>query len=134
MSMQPICNLIATFANSFDLKDWSGLTSLLANPVVCDYRDLRGTIDTFTPEAYVAKRIEALQSLKSSVSVLSVTSAWVSIKLLRMVMRVTRLIRYTVYCYQFVLTRQVNQHLGQSHQRSNLCKKLMLIQRQIITE
>lgn len=37
-----IQNLIAGFASSFDLKDWSALEGCLAPQIFTDYSDLRG--------------------------------------------------------------------------------------------
>jgi hypothetical protein len=58
-----IIQTIYKFANSFDLKDWEALRSTLDNEIICDYLDLRGSIDTLSSEAYIKKRIEALESL-----------------------------------------------------------------------
>ncbi|MBE0669929.1 MAG: nuclear transport factor 2 family protein [Anaerolineales bacterium] len=59
-----IQNLIARFASSFDLKDWSALEGCLAPQVFTDYSDLRGTPPETLPAAeYVRLRTEALASL-----------------------------------------------------------------------
>lgn len=58
--------LIARFANSFDLKDWDKLGSCLANNLHTDYSDLRGTPpETMSRERFVELRQAALQSLKT---------------------------------------------------------------------
>ena len=63
--MQDIHNLISKFANSFDLKDWRGLGETLADGLIANYKDLRGTIGTLSREAFVQKRIEALNHIKT---------------------------------------------------------------------
>lgn len=60
-----IQEVIARFANSFDLKDWSGLQSCFTESIFTDYSDLRGTPpETITAADYVRSRREALDSLK----------------------------------------------------------------------
>ncbi|MCX6957990.1 MAG: nuclear transport factor 2 family protein [Verrucomicrobiae bacterium] len=63
--MDEIRNLIARFANSFDLKDWKGMQSLLMDNVNCDYTSLRKTKTTLTAEEYVQQRINALEKLQT---------------------------------------------------------------------
>lgn len=59
-----IQNLIARFANSFDVKDWSALADCLAPHVFADYSDLRGTPPATLPAAeYVRLRQAALTPL-----------------------------------------------------------------------
>jgi len=59
-----IHELIARFANSFDLKDWNILTDCLADSVYTDYSDLRGTPpETVSSKAYVNSRQQSLKSL-----------------------------------------------------------------------
>lgn len=59
-----IQNLIARFASSFDLKDWSALEACLAPQVFIDYSDLRGTPPETLPAAeFVRLRKEALAPL-----------------------------------------------------------------------
>ena len=65
MSVQDVKNLIACFANSFDLKDWGGLGAILADQIECDYSDFRGDVTTCKKEDYVSLREEALQPLKT---------------------------------------------------------------------
>lgn len=60
-----IQEVIARFANSFDLKDWSGLQSCFTESIFTDYSDLRGTPpETITAADYVRSRRESLDSLK----------------------------------------------------------------------
>ncbi len=59
-----IQDVIARFANSFDLKDWDGLASCLADTVLTDYSDLRGTPpESVRATEYVAGRRTALENL-----------------------------------------------------------------------
>ena len=59
-----IQNLVARFASSFDLKDWSALEDCLAPQVFTDYSDLRGTPPkTLSAAEYVRLRKEALDTL-----------------------------------------------------------------------
>lgn len=60
-----IQELIAKFANSFDLKDWDGLQSCFTESIFTDYSDLRGTPpETVLAADYVKSRREALDHLK----------------------------------------------------------------------
>ena len=60
-----IQTVIAHFANSFDLKDWSGLEACLAESIDTDYSDLRGTPpEHVSARAYVEQRRESLEHLK----------------------------------------------------------------------
>ncbi len=63
--MDEIRNLIARFANSFDLKDWKAMQLLLMEQVCCDYTSLRKTKMTLTAEEYVQQRIDALEKLQT---------------------------------------------------------------------
>ena len=61
-----IQQVISRFANSFDLKDWDGLSSCLSQSLYVDYSDLRGTPPKMmTASEYVRLRREALQPLKT---------------------------------------------------------------------
>jgi hypothetical protein len=60
-----VLNTVNRFANSFDLKSWDALGDVLADEIVCDYRDLRGVIETLSRADYVKKRIVALDHLKT---------------------------------------------------------------------
>ena len=60
-----IQELIAKFANSFDLKDWDGLQSCFTESIYTDYSDLRGTPpQTVSAADYVKSRRESLDHLK----------------------------------------------------------------------
>jgi 3-phenylpropionate/cinnamic acid dioxygenase small subunit len=60
-----IQELVARFANSFDLKDWSGLEACFTESIYTDYTDLRGTPpETITASEYTNLRREALDHLK----------------------------------------------------------------------
>ena len=60
-----IQQLIARFANSFDVKDWDGLQACFTESLYTDYSDLRGTPpQTVTAADYVTARREALDHLK----------------------------------------------------------------------
>lgn len=57
--------LIARFANSFDMQDWSGLESCLTESLYTDYSDLRGTPPAnLSASVYVDQRRESLAHLK----------------------------------------------------------------------
>jgi hypothetical protein len=56
--------LIGRFANSFDLKDWDGLKSCLAESLYTDYSSLRGTPpEIMTRDRFVELRRSALDAL-----------------------------------------------------------------------
>lgn len=60
-----IQKVIARFANSFDVKDWSGLESCFTESLYTDYSDLRGAPpQTVTASEYVRQRRESLDHLK----------------------------------------------------------------------
>lgn len=59
-------NLVARFANSFDLKEWDRLGECLADTLYTDYSDLRGTPpETLSRETFVQLRRSALQDLRT---------------------------------------------------------------------
>jgi hypothetical protein len=61
-----IQSLLARFATSFDLKDWDSLQSCLAEAVLTDYSDLRGTPPaTESAGDFVGERRESLRELKT---------------------------------------------------------------------
>lgn len=61
-----IQNVLARFANSFDLKDWDALCACLAPSVYTDYSDLRGTPpEQMSNRRYADLRRIALQDLKT---------------------------------------------------------------------
>ena len=60
-----IQEVIARFATSFDVKDWSGLESCFTQLLYTDYSDLRGTPpESVKADKYVAARRDALDHLK----------------------------------------------------------------------
>ena len=60
-----IQQLIARFANSFDVKDWDGLQACFTESLYTDYSDLRGTPpQTVTAADYATARRKALDHLK----------------------------------------------------------------------
>jgi len=60
-----IQQIVARFANSFDMKDWNGLEACLTESLYTDYSDLRGTPpETISAKEYVQKRIDSLDHLK----------------------------------------------------------------------
>ncbi len=60
-----IQQIIARFANSFDVKDWDGLQTCFTEELYTDYSDLRGTPpQTITAGEYVQLRRESLDHLK----------------------------------------------------------------------
>jgi hypothetical protein len=55
---------ISRFANSFDLKDWELMKSVLSDKVIVDYSDLRGEpAKVVDSDAYVQSRKDALANL-----------------------------------------------------------------------
>ena len=60
-----IQEVIARFATSFDVKDWSGLEGSLTESLYTDYSDLRGTPpQNVSASEYAALRRESLDHLK----------------------------------------------------------------------
>lgn len=60
-----IQQLVARFANSFDMKDWDGLQACFTESLYTDYSDLRGTPpETISASEYVRLRRESLDHLK----------------------------------------------------------------------
>ena len=60
-----IQQLVARFANSFDMKDWRGLEACFTESLYTDYSDLRGTPpETIPASEYVRLRRESLNHLK----------------------------------------------------------------------
>jgi hypothetical protein len=58
--------LVARFANCFDLKDWAGLGECLASDLYTDYSDLRGTPpETMSKQKFVELRRSALHELQT---------------------------------------------------------------------
>jgi 3-phenylpropionate/cinnamic acid dioxygenase small subunit len=62
---QKIQEVIARFANSFDVKDWDGMQTCFTESLYTDYSDLRGTPPTtLTASEYVRLRRESLDHMK----------------------------------------------------------------------
>ena len=61
--MKTVERVIGKFANSFDLKDWESLESVLSENVSVDYSHLRGQRETISRADYVSQRRRALQHL-----------------------------------------------------------------------
>ena len=60
-----IQELIACFANSFDVKDWDGLKSCFTDSLYTDYSDLRGRpAESISSSEYVRLRRESLDHLR----------------------------------------------------------------------
>lgn len=60
-----IQEVIARFATSFDVKDWSGLEACFTESLYTDYSDLRGAPpQTVTASEYTRQRRESLDHLK----------------------------------------------------------------------
>ena len=61
-----VAQLVTTFANSFDLKEWNGLQNCLDEDVLVDYSDLRGTPpERLSATEYVHSRQTALAALQT---------------------------------------------------------------------
>jgi hypothetical protein len=63
ISYQDVINLLARFANCFDLKDWNTMCGLLMDEVQCDYSSLRHYVQTISNRKYVNERIKSLTDL-----------------------------------------------------------------------
>jgi len=64
-NINKIQQLIARFANSFDIKDWDSLEACFTEFLFTDYSDLRGTPpQTITASEYTRQRRESLDHLK----------------------------------------------------------------------
>ena len=61
-----VAQLVARFANSFDLKDWAALTECLHPEIYADYSELRGTPpEVMSRQRFVELRRTALQDLRT---------------------------------------------------------------------
>ncbi|MBC3862365.1 nuclear transport factor 2 family protein [Undibacterium jejuense] len=61
-----IQQLLARFANCFDLKDWAGLQNCLCDSIYTDYSDLRGTPpEIMSPAKFADMRRSALHELQT---------------------------------------------------------------------
>jgi hypothetical protein len=62
--VREVTGVIGRFANSFDLKDWSGLEGVLSEEIAVDY-ELRGQQGTLTRAEFVHQRRAALDALET---------------------------------------------------------------------
>ena len=66
LDVHAVQQLVAQFANSFDLKAWNDLAACLAGDLYTDYSDLRGTPpETMSRERFIDLRRAALENLKT---------------------------------------------------------------------
>lgn len=108
-----IHEVIARFANSFDVKDWSGLEACLAESLYTDYSDLRGTPpQTITASDYARSRRESLDHLKlhhlvSNYEIDLIDSNTATCRASMIVWRKSEKEEFTSHCvYNFQLTKQ----------------------------
>lgn len=108
-----IQEVIARFANSFDIKDWSGLESCFTGSLYTDYSDLRGTApETVKASDYVAARREALDHLKlhhlvSNYEIDFLSTDRATCRASMIVWRKSDEEEFTSHCvYEFQLTKQ----------------------------
>jgi hypothetical protein len=106
-----IQELIAHFANSFDMKDWNGLESCFTETFYSDYSDLRGTPpEKISVKEYVRLRRESLEPLKiqhlvSNYEIQFVDSATATCRASMVVWRKTDkedFITHCIYIFQLV--------------------------------
>jgi SnoaL-like domain len=63
---EEIENALNRFMNSFDLKDWATMASVLEPTIRVDYSDLRGgPLEEISAAEYVNARVDALQHLST---------------------------------------------------------------------
>lgn len=108
-----IQEVIARFANSFDIKDWSGLESCFTESLYADYSDLRGTApEMIKASDYVANRREALDHLKlhhlvSNYEINLFSTERATCRASMIVWRKSDVEEFTSHCvYEFQLTKQ----------------------------
>ena len=108
-----IQQVIARFANSFDLKDWSGLETCLTDTLFTDYSDLRGTPpQNITASEYVQQRRASLDHLKlhhlvSNYEIDFADAHTASCRASMIVWRKSDTEEFTSHCvYMFQLTKQ----------------------------
>lgn len=114
--MEDILNIqqvVARFANSFDMKDWRGLESCFTESLYTDYSDLRGTPpETISASEYVHLRRESLDHLKlhhlvSNYEVDLINSNSATCRASMIVWRKSDEEEFTSHCaYTFQLTKQ----------------------------
>ena len=108
-----IQELIARFANCFDVKDWNGLQACLTESLYTDYGDLRGTPpETVTADEYVRLRRESLDHLKlqhlvSNYEIDFASSEKAACRASMVIWRKAEAEEFTSHCiYTFQLTKQ----------------------------
>jgi len=108
-----IQELIAHFANSFDVKDWDGLQSCFTETILSDYTDLRGTPpEKISVKEYVRLRREGLAPLKiqhlvSNFEIKFIDSATATCRASMVVWRKTEKEDFTTHCmYTFKVVQQ----------------------------
>ena len=108
-----IQEVIARFANSFDVKDWSGLESCFTESLYTDYSDLRGIPpESVKANEYVASRREALDHLKlhhlvSNYEIDFADTSHATCRASMIVWRKSEVEEFTSHCvYEFQLTKQ----------------------------
>jgi hypothetical protein len=108
-----IQELIAHFANSFDVKDWDGLQSCFTETFYADYSDLRGTPpEKISVKEYVRLRREGLDPLKiqhlvSNYEIKFIDSVTATCRASMVVWRKTEKENFTTHCiYSFKVIEQ----------------------------
>jgi hypothetical protein len=108
-----IQEVIARFANSFDVKDWSDLESCFTESLYTDYSDLRGTPPgSVKASDYVAGRRDALDHLKlhhlvSNYEIDLPDTSHATCRASMIVWRKSDVEEFTSHCvYEFQLTKQ----------------------------
>jgi hypothetical protein len=108
-----IQELIAHFANSFDVKDWEGLQSCFTDVILSDYSDLRGTPpEKISVKEYVRLRREGLDPLKiqhvvSNYEIKFIDSVTATCRASMVVWRQTDKESFTTHCmYKFKVVAQ----------------------------
>ncbi len=108
-----IQQVVARFANSFDMKDWEALQACFTESIYTDYGDLRGTPpETISADDYVKSRRESLNHLKlhhlvSNYEVDFPTSDTATCRASMIVWRKSDTEEFTSHCfYTFQLTRK----------------------------
>ena len=122
-----IQEVIARFANSFDLKDWDGLQSCLNGSLYTDYSDLRGTPpQTVSVAEYVTARRETLDHLKlhhmvSNYKVDITDTSHATCRASMVIWRRSEAEEFTSHCvYEFQLTKH-----GEKWKISGITQKIL---------
>jgi hypothetical protein len=110
-----IQEVIARFANSFDVKDWNGLEACFTDSLTTDYSDLRGTPpEKVKASDYVSARRESLDPLKlhhlvSNYEIALINSNTATCRASMIIWRKSGEEEFTSHCvYTFQLTKQVS--------------------------